>query len=212
MVVYYPLFMNLKDQWVLVVGGGAVAYRKVKTLLASQALVRVVSPGLISPLEMLIDDKRCFWSMKEYSLTDLGDVVLVFACTEKAEVNDRVAADAQAASRPVNVADNQEKCSFIVPSIFRQGDLSIAVSTGGASPLVARQIRKQLEEIYGDPMAAYLDLLKTWRPEIKRKLPEAKRQAFWEKVTDGVIWEMIKADRLEEAKGVIEQCFQSLLD
>jgi precorrin-2 dehydrogenase/sirohydrochlorin ferrochelatase len=212
MAVYYPLFMNLKDQWVLVVGGGAVAYRKVKTLLACQALVRVVSPRLIAPLDRLIDDKRCFWSRKEYSLSDLGDVMLVFACTEKAEVNDRVASDAQTASRPVNVADNPEKGSFIVPSIFRQGDLSIAVSTGGASPLVARQIRKQMEETYGDSMAAYLDLLKTWRPEIKRQLPETKRQAFWEKVTDGVIWEMIKADRLEEAKGVIEQCFQSLLD
>lgn len=212
MAGYYPLFMNLQDQWVLVVGGGAVAYRKVKTLLACQALVRVVSPHLISPLEMLIDNKRCFWSIKKYSQTDLRDAMLIFACTEKAEVNDKVASDAQEVSRPVNVADNPEKCSFIVPSVFRQGDLSIAVSTGGASPLVARQIRKQLEDTYKDSMAVYLDLLRSWRPEIKRKLTEAKRQAFWEKVTDGVVWEMIEADRLEEAKGVVEQCFQSLLD
>ncbi|MHB8125817.1 MAG: precorrin-2 dehydrogenase/sirohydrochlorin ferrochelatase family protein [Desulfitobacteriaceae bacterium] len=209
---YYPLFIDLKDQWVLVVGGGAVANRKVKTLLAHHALVRIVSPQLIPSLEILVDDKCCFWSQKEYAVTDLQGVVLVFSCTEKEDLNAQVALDAKVALRLVNVVDDPEKCSFIVPSLMERGDLSIAVSTGGASPIVARQIRMQLEELYGDSMAEYLALLKTWRPEIKRKLTKVNRQVFWKKVTDGIILDMIKANHLKEAKGVVEQCFQSLLD
>ncbi len=209
---YYPLFMNLKNRWVLVVGGGEVAYRKVQTLLTHHALVRIVSPQLNSQLQLLVDDQRCVWLQKEYALQDIQDAVLVFSCTEIKAVNTQVARDADDVIRPVNVVDDPEKCSFIVPSLLEQGDLSIAVSTGGASPIVARQIRVQLEELYGNSMAEYLALLKTWRLEIKCKLPEVKRRVFWEKVTDGAILEMIKAKRLKEAKGVIEQCFQSLLD
>jgi precorrin-2 dehydrogenase/sirohydrochlorin ferrochelatase len=212
MTDYYPLFINLKDKLVVVVGGGAVAYRKVKTLLDYQALVRIVSPRVIPSLMLLIDDQRCYWSQKEYSVTDLQGAALVFACTDNKDVNNQVALDAEVAFCPVNVVNDPEKCSFIVPSIFRNGDLNIAVSTAGSSPVVARQIRMQLQELYGDPMMAeYLDLLKSWRPKVKRKLTEEKRRAFWEKVTDGAILNMIKANRLKEAKGVVEQCFQSLL-
>ncbi|MFZ3102409.1 MAG: bifunctional precorrin-2 dehydrogenase/sirohydrochlorin ferrochelatase [Desulfitobacteriaceae bacterium] len=209
---FYPLFMNLKNRWVLVVGGGEVAYRKVQTLLNHQALVRIISPHLVPQLQRLVDDQQCVWVKKEYAWRDIQEAVLIFACTEQEAVNAQVARDANNLVRPINVVDDLEKCNFIVPSLMERGDLSIAVSTSGASPIVARQIRAQLEELYGDPMAEYLALLKTWRVEIKRKLPESKRRTFWEKVTDGAILEMIKAKRLKEAKGVIEQCFQSLLD
>jgi precorrin-2 dehydrogenase/sirohydrochlorin ferrochelatase len=212
MTDYYPLFMNIKDKLAVVVGGGTVAYRKVQTLLDYQARVRLVSPQVIPPLMLLVDDQRCSWSLKEYSLTDLEGAALVFACTDKEDVNNQVALDAEAASCPVNVVSDPEKCSFIVPSIFNNGDLSIAVSTAGSSPFVAQQIRMQLEEQYGDPMMAeYLDLLKTWRPQVKRRLTEEKRRVFWKEVTDGAVLKMIKANRLKEAKGVVEQCFQSLL-
>ena len=209
---YYPLFMDLENRWVLVVGGGEVAYRKVKTLLAHHALVRIEAPVLNPHLQMLVDNQLCVWVQKEYTEQDIQDAELIFSCTEKEIVNAQVARDARYVFRPVNVVDDPEKCSFIVPSLMERGDLSIAVSTGGASPIVARQIRTQLEKLYGEPMAEYLALLKTWRSEIKGKLPEFKRRLFWERVTDGAVLEMIKANRLKEAKGVIEQCFQSLLD
>lgn len=213
MTEYYPLFMNIKDKLVVVVGGGIVAYRKIKRLLDYQALVRIVSPRLITPLMLLVDDQRCYWSLKEYSATDLQGARLVFACTDNEEVNNRVTLDAEAASCPVNVVNDPDKCSFIVPSVFKNGDLNIAVSTGGSSPLVARQIRMQLEELYGDPvLSEYLNILKTWRPIVKRKLTREKRLAFWNKVTDGAVFEMVRANRLKETKGIIEECFQSLLD
>lgn len=208
---YYPIYIDLENKSVLVVGGGLVAYRKVKTLLNYGALVRIVSPKIVPDLKDMIDGEHCLWIPKEYSKEDIQDSVLVFSCTEKEEINARVAQDAKGNSRLINVVDDPDNCSFIVPSIMSRGDLSIAVSTAGSSPLVARQIRQELEGLYGDEMEVYLDLLRTWRQEIKKYLPLDKRQQFWEKVTDGRVLDHIKNGQLEQAEEVIEDCFRSLL-
>lgn len=208
---YYPLFMDVEAQPVLVVGGGNIAFRKVQTLLNHGALVQIVAPQLVPELKELINDKTCQWSAKEYSPDDLQKAVLVFSCTEKEEVNAQVSRDAKDQYRPVNVADNPEKCTFIVPSVMEQGDLKIAVSTGGSSPIVARQVRAELQAHYGREMAEYLTLLKKWRNHIKSRLTPEKRSAFWERVTDGEVRELIKAQQLTEAEGVVEKCFLSLL-
>jgi len=209
---YYPIFMDLKAQLVLVVGGGPVALRKVQTLLHHGALVHIISPRLVPELKALIDEKTCSWLEKDYSSEDMQEAILVFSCTENEEVNTHVAKDAKAQHRPVNVVDDPEKCSFIVPSIMERGDLKIAVSTGGSSPIVARQVRAELQSLYGQEMAEYLTLLKTWRGLAKRSLPSEKRSIFWQQVTDGKVRELIKAQRFIEAEGVVEKCFQSLLD
>ena len=209
---YYPIFMDLMAQPVLVVGGGAVALRKVQTLMHHGALVHIVSPRLVPELKALIDEKTCFWSEKDYSTEDLKEAVLVFSCTENEKVNAQVAHDANADHRPVNVVDDLEKCRFIVPSIMEQGDLKIAVSTAGSSPIVARQVRAELQALYGQEMAEYLALLKTWRGVAKHRLPPEKRSIFWHRATDGEVRKLIKAQRLTEAEGVVEKCFLSLLD
>jgi len=209
---YYPIFLDIRDQPVLVVGGGAVALRKAQSLLQHGALVHIVSPRLVPELKKLINEKTCFWLEKDYSTEDMEDAILVFSCTEKQKVNAQVAIDANVHHRPVNVVDDPEKCSFIVPSIMEQGDLKIAVSTGGSSPIVARQIRAELQSLYGQEMAEYLTLLKTWRNLAKSSLPSEKRSIFWQQVTDGEVKKLIKAKRLTEAEGVVEKCFQSLLD
>jgi len=209
---YYPIFMDLNTLPVLVVGGGNVALRKVQTLLHHGAQVRIVSPRLDPELRALINGKTCLWVEKEYSSDDIQEAMLVFSCTEIEEVNARVSRDAKAHYRLVNVVDDPEKCSFIVPSIMEQGDLKIAVSTGGSSPIVARQVRAELENLYGSEMADYLSLLKEWRAKAKSELPPEKRSLFWNRATDGQVRELIKAQRLTEAKGVVETCFLSLLD
>lgn len=209
---FYPIFFDLKNQLVLVVGGGSVAWRKVQTLLAHEARVHLVAPELSQELKELIDGKQCVWSCKEYETQDIKEAVLIFSCTDQEEVNAEVARDAAAVCRPVNVVDDPEKCSFIVPSILERGDLSIAVSTGGSSPIVARQIREELEDFYGEEMAEYLALLRSWRPRVKEKLAPEKKRLFWERVTDGQVRSIIKSKRLAQAKGVIEECFRSLLD
>ncbi len=204
--------MNLNTLTVLVVGGGYVAFRKVQTLLQHGALVRIVSPCLVPELRELIDEKACFWIEKNYTTEDIQDAMLVFSCTEIEKVNAQVSHDAKAFNRPVNVVDDPEKCSFIVPSIMERGELKIAVSTGGSSPIVARQIRAELETLYGNEMAEYLTLLKSWRTKAKRSLPIEKRTVFWDCATDGEVRKLIKAQRLAEAEGVVEKCFLSLLD
>lgn len=209
---YYPIYMDLKDQPVLVVGGGNVALRKVQTLLHHGAIASIVSPRIVPELLALIDDKTCFWLEKEYSSEDIREAILVFSCTENEDVNAQVSIDAKTYHRPVNVVDDPEKCSFIVPSIMERGDLKIAVSTGGSSPIVARQIRKELEALYGSEMAEYLTLLKTWRPIVKKSLSPENRNVFWNRATDGEVKKLIKANRLSEAEGVVKQCFLSLLD
>jgi len=209
---YYPIFMDVEAQPVLVVGGGTIALRKVQTLLDHGAIVQIVSPQLVPELKELINDTTCLWSEKEYSTEDIQEAILVFSCTEKEEVNARVSLDAKAHHRPANVVDDPEKCSFIVPSIMEQGDLKIAVSTGGSSPIVARQVRAELQTLYGSEMAEYLTLLKTWRTIVKFRLSSEKRSIFWNRVTDGEVRELIKAQQLIEAKGVVEKCFRSLLD
>ncbi|AFQ43223.1 precorrin-2 dehydrogenase/sirohydrochlorin ferrochelatase family protein [Desulfosporosinus meridiei] len=208
---YYPIFIDLHALPVLVVGGGKVALRKVQTLLHHGSLVRIVSPRLVPELKELIDGKTCFWREKEYSAEDIQEAMLVFSCTEIEEINAQVSQDAKANHRLVNVVDDPEKCSFIVPSIMEKGDLKIAVSTGGSSPIVARQVRGELEDLYGQEMAEYLTLLKNWRSRAKSELPPEKRAVFWKRATDGEIRELIKAQRLTEAKGVLEKCFLSLL-
>jgi precorrin-2 dehydrogenase / sirohydrochlorin ferrochelatase len=208
---YYPIYVELQNKPVLVVGGGVVAYRKVVTLLDYGATVRIVSPKLLPELKALVESVRCFWVEKEYTPSDIQDAILVFSCTEKEEVNAKVSQNANAAFRLINVVDDPEKCTFIVPSILERGDLTIAVSTSGSSPIVARQIRSELEIHYGDEMKEYLALLKSWRKPVKSQLSQGQKEVFWAKVTDGEVLDLIKNGQLEQAKGVIENCFRSLL-
>ena len=208
---YYPIYLDLENKQVLVVGGGKIAQRKVETLLEYGAVVTIVSPALTPELQEMVNRNSCVWFKKEYSTEDINNAELIYSCTDQEEVNAQISADAQAAMRLINVVDDPVKCSFIVPSILKRGDLSIAVSTAGSSPIVARQIRAELENLYGDEMSDYLALLKSWRTTIKGSLPMEKRLLFWEQVTDGTLLNLIKNGQHEEAKGMVKQCFQSLL-
>lgn len=209
---YYPIYLDIENKPILIVGGGTVALRKVETLLEYGALVKIVSPRIIPELQDMVNKEHCEWIPREYSSEDIQDSLLIFSCTEKEEVNAQVAEDAKANNRSVNVVDDPDKCSFIVPSIMTRGDLSIAISTSGSSPIVARQIRQELEGFYGDEIRLYLDLLKTWRKEAKQYLPLEKRTQFLNRVTDGEVLNYLKQGHHDQAKEVIENCFQSLLD
>ena len=209
---YYPIYLDIENRPILIVGGGTVALRKVETLLEYGALVRIVSPRIIPELQNMVNNGQCEWIPREYSGEDIQDSLLIFSCTEKEEVNTQVAQDANANNRSINVVDDPDKCSFIVPSIMTRGDLSIAVSTGGSSPIVARQIRQELEGFYEDEMILYLELLKTWRKEAKQHLPLEKRTQFLNRVTDGEVLNYLKQGQHDQAKEVIKNCFQSLLD
>ncbi|MGC8833742.1 MAG: precorrin-2 dehydrogenase/sirohydrochlorin ferrochelatase family protein, partial [Armatimonadota bacterium] len=128
---YYPVFLDLRGKRVLVVGGGQVALRKVKSLLECGAEVLVVAPEAVPDLQQMARDGRIRLVSREYTEVDLEGASLVISATDSRDVNQRVSADAQARGVFVNVVDDPELCSFIVPSVMRRGELVVAVSTGG---------------------------------------------------------------------------------
>ena len=136
---YYPLFMNLEGRECLVVGAGAVAARKARSLLECGARVTVIGESPVPSL-LRLEGERLKIRPRKFRSRDLGSYALVFGATDDAVVNSEVYRESRRRETPVNVVDRPDLCTFIVPSLHRRGDLSIAVSTGGKSPAVARAV------------------------------------------------------------------------
>lgn len=166
-----PFFVQLAGEPVVVVGGGQVAERKVETLLEHGASITVVAPELTGALEGLAQDQKISWIARTYQQGDLDDALLTICATDDPIVNREVYAEASAKHRLVNVVDVPELCNTIVPSVLKRGRLQIAVSTGGASPSAARDIRRSLEASFPECWARYLDLMAELRAMIKARVP-----------------------------------------
>ncbi|MCL4424381.1 MAG: bifunctional precorrin-2 dehydrogenase/sirohydrochlorin ferrochelatase [Firmicutes bacterium] len=156
---YFPILLDLKGRSCVVVGGGEVASRKVTALLEAGAVVKVISPTVTSLLARLAAEGRIQHQSEAYSPGDLRGAFLVIAATDDEEVNRLVNREAEERSQLINVVDVPELSSFIFPSVLRRGALTVAVSTGGASPALAAGLRRRLEGILGQEYALYLDLL-----------------------------------------------------
>ena len=148
-VVLYPIFLDLSGRRCVVVGGGEVANRKARKLLQARAEVVVISPEVRPELESVAAEVH----RRPYEDGDLEGAYLAFAATDAREVNAAVAAEAKGRGIPVNVADSPSEGDFALPSVLRRGRLQVAVSTGGASPALARRIRGELEELFGPEWA-----------------------------------------------------------
>jgi len=150
---YFAAFLDLRRRRCLVVGGGEIGERKARALLACGAEVTVVSPTVTPGLAALAVVGRLVERRRPFRRSDLRDCALVVAATGNPEVDDAVAALARRARVLVNVVDRPERCDFIVPSVLQRGQLQIAVSTGGRSPALAREIRRRLEALFGPEYA-----------------------------------------------------------
>jgi len=159
--VPYPVFLDLRGRRCVVVGGGKVAGRKARNLVRAGALVSVISPETEPGLESLVSRVE----RRGYETGDLAGAVLAFAATDSREVNAAVAREAKERGIPVNVADNPSEGDFALPSTLRRGGLQVAVSTGGASPALARRIRTELEERFGPEWAGVVEQLERARRE-----------------------------------------------
>jgi len=154
--------MDLESRRVIVTGGGRVAVRKIRSLLESGALVTVVSPEIHEELQQLVQESIIEWIPESFDETHLDlhpEVALVFGTTNLRDVNVRTHAAAVSRKIPCNIADVPDLCTFIVPAVITQGDLLIAVSTGGSSPALARRIREDLEKQYGPEYATMTRML-----------------------------------------------------
>ncbi|WP_394244384.1 precorrin-2 dehydrogenase/sirohydrochlorin ferrochelatase family protein [Vibrio astriarenae] len=179
---YFPLFMKLIDKPVLVVGGGEVACRKVEALLKANARVTIISPHLDEYLSNCVEKGLCYWVEDTYKSEYLSnDLIQVWATTDSNEINHAVYHDAKQLNLMVNVVDDQPYCDFITPSMITRGNIQIAVSSGGASPVLVRNIRQTLESHLPQNMGLLADFAASKRDDIKSKLPSVDlRRVFWE--------------------------------
>ena len=153
----YPLFLDLTNQSAVVIGAGSVAARKIRTLLKAEAVVTVISPQAAPSIRRLAQTKRVRWVQRRYRQGDLRGARLAVAATDDLAVNQIICAEAKRRKLLVNCIVPPSAGNFLVPSLVRRGGISLAISTGGASPAFAKRLRRDLEHFLGD---GYPQLLK----------------------------------------------------
>jgi uroporphyrin-III C-methyltransferase/precorrin-2 dehydrogenase/sirohydrochlorin ferrochelatase len=205
-VDFFPIFLDLEDRACLVVGGGKIAARKARLLLRAGARVTVVAPQLGKDLAGLVEQRRVEHLAREFADSDLDDKVLVIAGTDREDVNRRVSELAHARNVPVNVVDQPELCSFIVPSVIDRSPVQVAVSTGGASPVLARLLRARLESYVPAAYGRLARLVESFRDRVKQRFSRVdQRRQFWENALQGEVAELLFAGRDDMARRQLEQ-------
>ena len=183
---FYIACLRLSGRRCVVVGGGEVGLEKVEGLLACDGDVTLVAPDAIEPLRELAGEGSIRWERREYRESDLERTFIVIAATSDTDVNIRVYEDAERRAMLVNVVDVPPLCNFILPAIFRSGPLAIAISTAGASPALAKRIKREIAEEYGEPYARLAELLNEARGWAKGTLATYQdRKAFFEGIVNG---------------------------
>jgi len=174
---YYPIMLDIKEKKCAVIGGGNIAYRKITSLLECNAEVIVISNEVIKDIQLLIEDKKIIYFQDKYNFKYISDCYLVYAATNDSIVNQAVYSQCCEANILVNVVDKPKICSFIVPSKVQKGDLTIAISTNGKSPMLARKIRQDLEKVYDFRYEIFLDIMGEVRKEVSHNLKDQKKRS-----------------------------------
>jgi precorrin-2 dehydrogenase / sirohydrochlorin ferrochelatase len=198
----YMACLVLEGRPCLVVGGGAVGLEKVEGLLACGADVTLVAPDAVDELAAYADEGSISWERREYRSSDLDGKFLAIAATSITDLNTTVHDDAERRPMLVNVVDVPRLCNFILPAILRSGPLAIAISTSGASPALAKRMKREIAEQFGEPYARLAMLLNEERGWAKATLPTYQdRKLFFESIVNG---EPDPVELLREGGGVDE--------
>ncbi len=212
MAALYPIYLKLEGQECLVVGGGAVAGRKIGGLLDCGASVTVVSPELAPELKKAAARGDFCYNERGFRAGDLRGKSLVIAATDDPGLNACIAQSCQKRDIPVNVVDNPGLSDFFVPSVVRRGPLCISISTGGGSPMLARRIREDLERQFGPAFEEIAALLGEMRQRILERLPDGdERRQCWEGIVTPELVALLKAGKLEIVRKQVEKACTSLL-
>ena len=197
---YYPIYIDIENRDVLIIGGGNVCARKAETMMKYGAKVRVISPELTDEIERWAEEGCLTIVRKRYEASDLDGANIVIASTDHQEVNEQIAADCRARRIPVNVVDVTPLCEFIVPAIVESGSIQIAVSTGGKSPAVARTLKEDLQRMIGPEYAEVNDVLGTLRAGAKGVLPtDVDRKQFFDSIIAAGVLGMLRDGRRRDA-------------
>jgi siroheme synthase-like protein len=183
---FYIACLKLRNRRCLVVGGGDIGLEKAEGLLACDGDVVVVAPEAGPRLEALAAEGSIVWEQREYRPEDLEGTFMVIACTDDTDVNIRIYEDAERRAMLVNVVDVPPLCNFILPAVVRTGPLAIAISTAGASPALAKRMKAEVSELFGEEYATLAIMLNDARGWAKGTLPTYQdRKAFFESIVNG---------------------------
>ena len=206
---FLPIFMNIQGRDCLVIGGGSIAARKAAMLHSAGAQILIVAPEVTDDLHRLIDAGQYQYRAREFQATDLKGQALVIAATDNETVNQQVSELAQAQALPVNVVDNPKLCSFIMPSMIDRSPLQVAISTGGASPVLARMLRTHLESNIPNAYGKLAALVEGYREQVKAAFNSVEqRRIFWEDILEGPVAELVFAGKEDEARQRLEQALE----
>lgn len=204
---FLPIFVDIKKQLCLVVGGGEVAKRKAGVLLDAGAKVRVVAPQIDGTLSAM---KGVEAVVARFDVSHLDGVALVIAATDNREVNRAVSESARARSIPVNVVDDPELCSFIMPAILDRSPLMVAFSSGGASPVLTRMMRGKLETMIPQNYSRLAAFAERFRGLVKERVTNpAKRRIFWENALEGVVAEKVLTGDENSAEAMLAKMLEN---
>jgi len=202
-ITYYPVFLNVNGKKCVVVGGGQVALRKVRVLLEHGADVEVIGPGLCPALVRLAESGEIHALTREYQEGDLKNAFVTIAATDNSDINQRVVMEARRSAVLVNVVDDAGNSDFIVPSYLRRGDVTIAVSTGGKSPALARKIRSRLEKELGDEYALLACLIGEARDEVRQQGIKLDGDSWQEAIDLDLLIDLLRKGERERAKATL---------
>jgi uroporphyrin-III C-methyltransferase/precorrin-2 dehydrogenase/sirohydrochlorin ferrochelatase len=204
-VDFLPIFLDVRAQPCLVVGGGDVAARKSALLLRAGAQVTVLAPTLTPAFDADSGTQRIAHRAAHFEAQDVDGFAVVIAATDDDAVNRAVATAAKDRRIPVNVVDQPALCSFIMPSIIERAPLVVAVSSGGASPVLARLLRARLESLIPAGYGRLAALAAAYRAKVKARFRPSERRRFWERILQGPIAELVFSGREDEARAALER-------
>lgn len=198
---FLPIFLAVRNRRAVVVGGGAVAARKVELLLDAGAKVRVVAPALSGELQTLLDAGRIEHRLGGFAPSDLDDAAVVIAATDRQEINAAAADAARARGLPINVVDDLKLSTFILPAIVDRSPVIVAIGTSGTAPVLARFVREKIEALLAPQLGQLAALAGRWRVRVKRVLGTVlERRRFWESVFEGPVASLALAGRNEQSE------------
>jgi uroporphyrin-III C-methyltransferase/precorrin-2 dehydrogenase/sirohydrochlorin ferrochelatase len=201
---YFPIFLNLQGRTALVVGGTEAAAQKARLLFRAGATLQVVAEHWGAEMRGLIGEPLVTLSSRRFQPSDLDGVSLVIAASDDEPENRHVSDAAQARGLPFNAVDRPELCSFIMPAFVDRSPVMVAVSSGGASPVLARLVRAKIEALLPQKLGVLAGLALAFRDQVMRRLPAAARRRFWEDALEGEAADRAYAGDSEGAAAVLQ--------
>lgn len=209
----YPVSISLKGKKVVVIGGGNVAQRKIKDLLKAKCNLEVYAPEVDPGLARYMDERKVKYYQQEFSEDQINDAFMVIAATNDRDINNLISDYCNEKNILINVVDAREESNFLVNSIIRRGDLTIAVSTNGKAPALAARIMREIDQIYSIEYAIFIELLFEMRDLAKEQILDQKQRsdALREIAGFDVIDDLNKGN-IDEVRSMMKECVLSYMD